>query len=60
MLTFPGGLHEGRVPLVVDLLDVGAALQQQHGELHVAAARRQRQRGLEAVRWHVHLGDDNI
>lgn len=59
-LTFPSGFHQRRVPLVVDLLYVGPALQQQHRQLHVAAARRQRQRRLEAVRRHVHLTQPNI
>lgn len=41
LMALPGCLHEGRIALVVDLLDVGATLDQQHREVDVSPAGRQ-------------------
>lgn len=55
LVAFPARLHEGGVALVVDLLDVSAPLQQEHGQLDVTSTGCQRQGRLEAVRRHVDL-----
>jgi hypothetical protein len=50
----------GKWDVLTDLLNVGPALQEQHGELHMTPAGGQGQRGLEAVRRHVHLNTAKI
>ena len=54
-MALPAGLHQGGVALIVDLLDVGTALQEQHRQLHVSAAGGQGQGRLENVSGYVHL-----
>ena len=54
-MSFASGFHQRRVSLIVGLLEVCSSLNEQVGQLHVAAAGRQRQRRLKAVGRHVHL-----